>query len=61
MATCIPPNAAIQQWFNDPTRNRQIYDDNNRLQLEDWRAVNPERGPVRGYPGRRAAAGRRVR
>jgi len=54
MATCIPPNRTIQLWFNDPRRNRQIYDDNQRLQQEDWRSVNPGRGPVRGFPGGRA-------
>jgi hypothetical protein len=57
MAACIPPNNAIHLWFNDPLRNRQIYRDNQRLQNEDWRTVNPERGPVRGVPGRRVAIG----
>jgi len=58
MAAVIPPNNAIQIWFNDPVRNRQIYDDNRRLQREDWRNVNPGRGPVKGFPGRRATRGR---
>ena len=58
-APCIPSNATIQLWFNNAQRNLQIYQDNQRLQRQDWQNTNPARGPVRGYPGRVSSRGPR--
>lgn len=56
MATAIPSNSAIQTLITeaaqgDPAaklRLQQLEDDNLRLQLEDYRTVSTDRGPVRG-------------
>lgn len=51
MATALPPPRNTLLWVDNATRRRQLEDDNRRLQLEDYRTVSDERGPVRGYPG----------
>jgi hypothetical protein len=57
MATTIPSTAAIARMWAERnfTRLRQIEDDNNRLQLEDYRTISTDRGPVKGYSGGRGS------
>jgi len=51
MASAIPPPANINLLFAHRERLRQVEDDNLRLQLEDYRTINSDRGPVRGHGG----------
>lgn len=61
MAFAIPSNSAIQALMHAAERGdqaakkrlQQLEDDSRRLELEDWRTVSTDRGPVRGYPGGR--------
>lgn len=58
MATCIPSDAAIARMWQERnfTRLQQLEDDNNRHRdAEDYRTVNTDRGPVKGYSGGRGS------
>jgi hypothetical protein len=51
MATIVPSNAVVAMLWS--TRNfkrlRELEVDGDRRDLEDYRTVSTERGPVRGY------------
>lgn len=51
MATIVPSNAVIAMLWSTRnfTRLRQLEEDDERRRREDYRTVNTDRGPVRGY------------
>jgi hypothetical protein len=54
MASAMPPPANTALWVSPfpgrPTQRQiEIIRDRKRLELEDYRTINPARGPVRGY------------
>ena len=59
MAFVIPSNAAVDTLLSladrgDPeaqARLDQLEADSQRFDLEDYRVVGTDRGPVRGFPG----------
>lgn len=60
MAFAIPGNGFIDALMNDRKNPaslkalQAIVDNGDRLDAEDYRTVNTDRGPVRGMPGGRA-------
>lgn len=51
MATTVPSNAVIAMLWSTRnfTRLAQLEADNERKQREDYRTINTDRGPVKGY------------
>jgi hypothetical protein len=57
MATCFPGNAFVEAMFQrrrepaNARRLQQLYDQGEALDMEDYRTVGTDRGPVRGFVG----------
>lgn len=51
MATTVPSNAAVDALWRTGNfkRLRELEQDNERKAREDYRTINTDRGPVKGY------------